>query len=256
MDLPNHTADFSNESTIVIGIPGTWADADALRHALQRHDGGYSYAGMMLLHEATQTSCGVELVDHDPNLREAYEMASFGRLDETVLEKLAEHTFTVYLVGEGGSTEKAKTLLPAALALLEAGGLAVKVEASGKVFNQEDWATLCALDDATYLYDAFVLKLHAGGDVYHTCGMHSLGLRDAIVGAVEAEVAAHTLDVFSMYQILEQPNIQTGESFSPKEDWLTFQISDTPEKRFATDDARHNRYGLWVLHPEESIIGA
>lgn len=249
MDRPNTTSDFSNESTIVIGIPGNWKDIDELRHAIDRHSGGYSYSGMMLLHEDKKSSFGVELVDPTPKLREAYEAASFGHLPEDTLKAIEGHSMVVYLIGEGGSLDKAKALMPAVQAVLKAGGLAVKVESTGKAFSKEDWDALCAVEDATHLYDAFVLKLHAEGDVYYTCGMHNLGFRDAIVGAVDESTAAFALDVFSMYQILEQPHIRPGESFSAKEDLPSFQISEEKDVRFPPEDTLYNRHGLWILHP-------
>lgn len=249
MDPSNHNSDFSKEATIVIGIPGTWKDIDAFRHAIDQHSGGYSYSGMVLLEEATQTSVGVEIVAHDSNLRAAYEAASFGQMAPAELDPLDQHTLTVYLIGEGGSPEHAKALLPATLAVLQSGGLAVKVETTGKAFGKAAWEALATSGDATHLYDAFVLKLHAEGDVYYTCGMHNLGLKDAIVGAVDEQVAAYTLDVFSMYQILEQPHMRPGESFSPNSELPAFQLNEAEDQRFAPDDTLHNRYGLWILQP-------
>lgn len=249
MDIPQTTADFSNESTIIIGIPGAWKDVDALRHAIDRDSGGYSYSGVMLLHEATQASYGVELVEHDPRLREAYEAASFGQLTEPELAAIEHHTMTMYLVAEGGSPEKAKAIFPVVSALLQAGGLAAKIETTGKAFGKAAWVALAAADDATHLYDAFVLKLHAEGDVYYTCGMHNLGFRDAIIGAVDEQIAAYTLDVFSMYQLLEHPHIRPGESFSAKAELPSFQLTQAEDKRFPKDDTFHNQHGLWILHP-------
>lgn len=249
MEIPNHTSDFSKEATIVIGIPGTWEDIDALRHAIDQHSGGYSYSGMMLLEETNQTSFGIEIVEHEPHLRAAYEAASFGQMSPAELDQVEQHTLTVYLIGAGGSLEQARALLPATQAVLNAGGLAVKVETTGKAFSRSAWEALMKKQDATHLYDAFVLKLHAEGDVYYTCGMHNLGLKDAIIGAVDEQIAAYTLDVFSMYQILEQPHIRPGESFSAKADLPAFQINETEDQRFPTDDILHNRYGLWILQP-------
>lgn len=249
MDPTNHNSDFSKEATIVIGIPGTWEDIDAFRHALDQHSDGYSYSGMVLLEEVTQTSFGLEIVEHDPKLRAAYEATSFGQMSTAELALLDQHTLTIYLIGEGGSPEHAKALLPATLAILKAGGLAVKVETTGKAFGKAAWEALASSRDATHLYDAFVLKLHAEGDVYYTCGMHNLGLKDAIVGAVDEQVAAYTLDVFSMYQILEQPHIRPGESFAPKAGFPAFQLNEANDQRFAPDDTLYNRYGLWILQP-------
>ena len=115
---------------------------------------------------------------------------------------IGKHTFVLYIIGEAGNVEVAQKIMDVAVALLDAGGLGVKVETAGKAFNAEQWKTLTQLDDPARFYDAFVTKLQVQDDVFYTCGMHNLGLKDAIVGAVGLEAASHTLDIFSIYQLL------------------------------------------------------
>ncbi len=242
------TSDFKKEQTIVIGIPGQWANQDALVAAINAIP-QYSYSGMVLLHEKTQTSFGLEIYEQDENMRAAFEQLGMGRLTTEQLDAIDKHTFTAYLIGKGGSVEDARSIMSASLALLQAGGLGVKIETTGKAFSAETWTMLCRLNDDARLYDGFVIKLHAEGDVYYTCGMHNLGLRDAIVGAVEQSTAIYALDAFSLYQILEQPHIRPGENFSPAPESPSFQINQEEDKRYPKEDIFYNKYGLWILQP-------
>lgn len=239
---------FKNEQAIVIGIPVQSKNQEALVKAINGID-GYSYAGMALLHEQTQDSFGIEIYEKDKNMRQAFEQLSMGRLTEEQLEAIDKHTFTIYLIGKGGTVEDARKMLETSQALLSIGGLGVKVETTGKAFSTEVWNKIGQVPEDTRLYDAFVMKLHADGDVYYTCGMQNMGLKDAIVGAVDQQTAIYALDAFCLYQILEQPHIRPGESFSPASDMPSFQITEEEDQRYPKEDIYYNKYGLWIMRP-------
>lgn len=238
-----------DEPTIVIGVPGTWKNKDAILAALVEQD--YIFAGIVLMHTKTNESFGLEIYEKDPAMRKSFEVAGLGQLDETLLDAIEQHTFTLYLIGSAGSLEAAQKIMQAANALLDAGGLAVKVETTGKAFSPKAWKELCAPNTPQALYIAFVLTLRAQGDVFYTCGMHNLGLKDSIVGAVSEQLAAYTLDVFSLYQLLEQPDLQAGETFQANQEAPVFRLMSQEDSRYAPDDSFHNRYGLWILAPVE-----
>lgn len=239
-----------DEQTIVIGIPGKWKNRDAIVEAIAKNSGGYTFAGMMLIHDQTQESFGLEIYEKDSNLRQAFEFAGMGQLSEEFLQSIDEHTFTVYIIGEGGNLELAQKMMTVSQALLKIGGLGVKIETTGKAFSPETWNNICNLQEEAKYYDAFVTKLRAQDDVYYTCGMHNLGLRDAVIGAVDMNTAIYTLDVFSIYQIVEQPTIQAGETFSAIEDSPHFEILEEKDTRYPEGDGFHNKYGMWILRPQ------
>ena len=237
------------EATIVLGIPGVWKDRAAIVDAITEKGGGYTYGGMLLTHPNTKKSFGLEIYEHDPKLKEAFEYAGMGRFSIEELNQLDKHTFILYVIGEAGNTGLAQNIMEVASALLDAGGLGVKVETAGKAFNIEQWKTLTSLDDPARFYDAFVTKLQVQDDVFYTCGMHNLGLKDAIVGAVGLEAASHTLDVFSIFQIVEQPEMHPGEWFAVNDELPKFQLLAEKDTRYPEDDGFFNRHGLWILRP-------
>lgn len=242
-----------DEQTIVIGIPGKWKNRDAIVDAIAAKSGGYVFAGMMLMNNSTNESFGLEIYEKDPNLRQAFEYASMGKMTKEDLDLIDEHTFTLYIIGEGGSPELAQKMMDVSRALLKTGGLGVKIETTGKAFTPQTWEALCNLEDAARFYDAFVTKLRAQDDVFYTCGMHNLGLKDAIVGAVDMQTAVHTLDIFSIYQIVEQPEILKGETFSATDNSPSFQILAEKDSRYPEGDGFHNKYGLWILRPTKGV---
>lgn len=242
-----------DEQTIVIGIPGKWKNRDAIVEAIAKHSGGYTFAGMMLMHSKSNESFGLEIYEKDPNLRQAFEYASMGKMTKEELDAIEEHTFTLYIIGSAGSLELAQKMMSVSLAILQTGGLGVKIETTGKAFSNETWKALCSLKDEARFYDAFVTKLRAQDDVFYTCGMHNLGLKDAIVGAVDMDTAIHTLDIFSLYQIIEQPKILTGETFSATEKSPAFQILEEKDTRYPEGDGFHNKNGLWILRPTTNV---
>lgn len=239
-----------DEQTIVIGIPGKWKNRDAIVEAIATHSDGYIFAGMMLMNSNTNESFGLEIYEKDPNLRQAFEYASMGQMSKEELDAIDEHTFTLYIIGEGGSIELAQKMLNVSQAILKTGGLGVKIETTGKAFNRPTWEALCNLEEEVRYYDAFVTKLRAQDDVFYTCGMHNLGFKDAIVGAVDMDTAIHTLDIFSIYQILEQPEIMLGETFSATDKSPLFEILTEEDSRYPEGDGFHNKYGLWILRPK------
>ena len=82
----------------------------------------------------------VEVYDPDPNLTRSIEDLSFGRIDPETLRRVAEHTMTLYVVSEEApGVELCQTLMKFAGALLDAGGLAVKVETCGIAHSAETW---------------------------------------------------------------------------------------------------------------------
>lgn len=240
-----------DEQTIVIGIPGKWKNRDAIVEAIAQHSGGYIFAGMMLNHTETNESFGLEIYEKDPDLRKAFEFAGMGQLTEEQLQAIDEHTFTIYVIGGGGSIELAQKMMTISQALMKIGGLGIKVETTGKAFNNDTWNAICDLKEDAKYYDAFVTKLRAQDDVYYTCGMHNLGLKDAVIGAVDMNTAIYTLDVFSIYQIVEQPTIEKGETFSAIENSPYFEILEEEDNRYPEGDGFYNKYGMWILRPEQ-----
>ena len=234
---------------IILGIPGPWADRSEITTAIVRHSGGYLFAGMVLMHVETKAMCRVDVAGPDPRLRDAFEIAGGGRLSPQELDAIAKHRHTIYLIGDGGSFDQARTMMRAANALLRCGGLAVKVESAGIAHSAERWNELTESAAPEAILDALVTYIGQPGE-FSSCGMHNVGVRDAVVRAPISPVeAADLLHTFLHYIAVETPTVHDGETFSVASDAPRYRMTREDQTDTAPDDPFHNPYGVWRLAP-------
>lgn len=186
-----------------------------------------------------------ELRSHDHHLAHSFKHAGLQRFSEQELQAIEKHTSVVYISGKGGSFSDAEKMMRAGQALLQTGGLGVKVETSGKAFNVSAWEELVNMDHEHRFYEAFVLLVKGADNSIHSCGMHNLGLRDTLSDAIgEVMDTAELVDIFCIYQILEKPDIQEGQTFSTDPDSPVYIISEEPCTYYAPGDHFYNPYGI------------
>lgn len=231
----------------VLCIPGPWASRSDLVEAVVQSDSGYLFAGQILLHMPSGLSFELEFQPHDPRMAAAFRTAGPHWSASPAMTHIGEHAGVAYLVGEGGSRVNAEALMLAAAALLKAGGLGVKVESSGLAHSPEDWHKLCAERHLFSAHRAYVLYV-TGSQVY-TCGMHNLGLRDAIVDNFGGNTAAAVALVrtFSWYLFTEAPELRAGQSFAAAAGAPAYRLREKPGVVYEDDSLFANPYGFWRL---------
>lgn len=241
----------------MVGVPGAWRDGAQASDALaSRHRLLFFGEASVLVNlddPDAPDPLVVETYPRDPTLGRAFEVASGGAVEGELLARLEAHTLTLYLVDEeGGSLASAARLLTTAVKLLDAGGLAVKVETAGLAHPPGRWRDLAArADDPLALYQAFVVRLWdpAAGAV-GTLGMHALGLPDvtATVGAADEAACMEAVDRFQQAVLVERPALRPGDAFAlpggPR--WT---LSRGPDLRHGPEHLVRNPFGLWTLGP-------
>jgi len=234
---------------VVIGIPGRWADRNDIVASIASRSGGYLFAGTVMMRIGTKEGVTLEIYDRDPNLKNAFSIAGRGRLTEVDLAAIDSHTFTLYVVAEGGSVDAAGKLLHAANGLLKAGGLAVKVESTGVAHRADQWAEFCTDDHLGNLLQAYVTYI-GGNGVYYSCGMHNIGYPDAVVEAdIPPNDAARLLHTFVSYLAAENPTLKNGEIFSIDAHAPRYRLFHHPCTMYEAGDLFHNPFGVWKLVP-------
>lgn len=234
---------------IILGISGPWADRSEITTAIMSQSGGYLFAGKVMLHMKTGAHCEVDIAGPDPRMRAAFEVAGGGSFSSSDLDAIAQHRSTIYLIGDGGSFENARTMMQAAQAMLRCGGFAVKVESAGIAHSAEGWSQLTEEPLPHVLLRAFVTYVGQPGEFY-SCGMHNLGFRDAIVTApISSPDAAHLLHTFVRYIALEEPTMQDGETFAVAADAPRYRLTRTDHANHDPEDTFYNPYGMWNLAP-------
>jgi hypothetical protein len=239
---------------LAVAVPGPWKDRGELVLAMvEASAGAYVFAGGILMETATRQACMLEFYEHDDQLRRTFEIAGQGLISEPLLDAVAAHESIALVVLDEPDYEKARMAGRFVRALLQAGGIAVKVDSAGVAHSPERWRETCDSDDPFGIYSLFVV-LVGGDERYFSCGMHNFGLPDAAVPAgLGTEAGAYLLNVFNVYRIAEQPELKDGETFSLEPGAPPLRLKREPyEKGYDPDEPLYNPHGLWSLLPRDN----
>jgi hypothetical protein len=194
---------------------------------------------------------GVQL--HDDRLADEFERCGQGRIPRKNLAELQKHVCVLTLLAPGGSVESAREMMQAATAVVQAGGMAVKVDSAGIAHGHDDWLKLAADNQPGGLYWTFVAtdQDDASGQTY-TCGMHHLGLRDAITAIPDmpARERQFHLNNFNGYVYQSGITIGNGDPLGD-ENAAKFRVWQEPCTIHPPGTLRHNPYGMWRIKRAE-----
>ncbi|MBN3727445.1 hypothetical protein [Burkholderia sp. Ac-20379] len=169
----------------VLCIPGSWETRADLIAALIHADTGYLFAGGILMQMESQDAFRVHFESADERMASAFHAAGPHWRDSSEMAAIAQHKSVVYVVDEGGSRARIEALMAAGAALIDAGGLGVKVESSGVAHSPEQWRDYVANVHLLSAYRAFVVTV--GSDAPYTCGMHNFGMKDVRLSGLPRE---------------------------------------------------------------------
>jgi Domain of unknown function (DUF4261) len=232
----------------VICIPGEWKSRKELVERVAEESGGYLFLGMLLMEVQTRHTFELQLEEADPRMSAAFHAAGPHWRDSEDMARIGGHSSVVYLIGHGGSRTNAESLMAAAEGLLKAGGLGVKIESTGLAHSPAAWLQLVATRDLFSAYRAYVVCV-TGEDQVYSCGMHHLGLRDAIVDASVADDALELIRSFTHYLFAESPTIVDGQTFAMSPDAPVYRVHEDEGMRYEESSLFNNPYGSWRLVP-------
>jgi len=239
---------------IILCVPGKWKDRSELVIALAAmNNDQYLFAGNVLMHIPTNDFFEVEVCGYDHRMKEAFEIAGAGRLNEAELDEIDHHSFIVYIIGKGGDMVNAAKMMKAGQAFLNAGGLGIKVETCGKAFRPAAWNTFVNSAIELRYYMAFVILLISEEDNFiYSCGMHNLGLRDTICDHTDdIQDIANLIEIFSVYQLAENPVITDGQTFSPRAGAPVYRIIESECIFYEKEHSFYNSNGMYYLKEVE-----
>ena len=234
----------------ILCIPGNWKSwEDFILIVVQATNGEYIAAANILLHPKSSRHFKIEFCTYDEKMKRAFEYAGrVNSVSDSFLTEIENHKHVIYLTGTGGSIDDAEHIARAGYAILKAGGLGVKVETAGKAFQSQQWMDLIENCDEANLYKMFVLNsiVNQAGETY-SCGMHNLGLKDTIIGGEDFQESVYLINLFSIYQLVDKPLIQEGQTFSCEIDAPKFSITIHPDQPYSGDALFYNSFGMWRL---------
>ncbi len=234
----------------VLCIPGNWTDRTDIVTAIGVNNiNEFIFIGSTLLNLKTKVGYELEICERDPAMRESFKWAGMvNRVSEEFLDKIDKHRYVVYIIGETGSFETAKSIADAGNAVLKSGGLGIKVESTGKAFTKKHWSELLNNFEDSNLYQMYVLdSISDGKGITYSCGMHNLGLKDAIVYNEEFQESVKLLSIFGYYQLIDKPNLQKNQTFSADPTSFIFVIKEENNQPNKDDELFENPYGMWRL---------
>jgi len=232
---------------LVLCIPGPWETrSDSVTDIVQRTEGQYIFAGRLLMHVATQKVFEVEFEPRDERMLRAFAAVGPHWRDSPDMQRIDSHRSVAYLLGHGGTDQDVQALMLAAKALLDAGGLGVKVESTGLAHSPAAWRGMCEEFALFSPYRAFVVVVNGPGEAY-SCGMHTFGMHDVRVMDEDKASASQTAQVFSRYLFTERPAVQAGQTFACAKDAPVYRIASSEGVDYEPDSLFINPYGTWRL---------
>jgi uncharacterized protein YegJ (DUF2314 family) len=137
-------------------------------------------------------------------------------------------------------------MLRLAAFLLDAGGLAVKVETAGVAHTPDRWRYLAQNNGQLALHDAYVTLV--GGDEFsYTCGMHNFALPDASLTAeIAIDDAPEYLVAFNQWQLIDRPSLKDDDEFMVSLSDPVFAVTHH-EYGYDPEEELNNPHGRWHL---------
>ena len=249
----------SNKTKIesILCIPGLWKDRNEIITSIVKcNPDEYILVGMVLQNLKTKKCFTVEVYERDKQLKEAFKYAGMvNRVTDEFLNQIGKHNLVVFLIGETGNFEDAKSIAEAGNAILNAGGLGIKVETAGKAFTKEHWNDLITNFEEINLYQLFVIdSINDGKGKTYSCGMHNIGLKDTVVYGEEFQTSVDLITIFSYYQIIDKPVIYSNQTFSSDKDSPVFKIENEEDQPYEGDKLFWNPFGMWKLEKNNQQV--
>ena len=130
---------------ILLCIPGTWRDRSHFTERLVAETGGrFVVDGTNIFDRESDYSCEFEIWPWADGMEEAFRMGSETTpISEQLLAKIGRHSSFLSLYSDKDGTSDALAISQVALAALDCGGLAVRVEGSKRVRGPMIGAKVC-----------------------------------------------------------------------------------------------------------------
>ena len=229
-------------------IPGNWHDKRDLGGRLASAE-KCLFLGMVLrdLKTSTHYTAWVTQDWTRQNYCEEFPELALGKTEDPQRGDSIPSVFVIE--SEVGSVEQLKILCKVISALLEVGGLGVKITNCGKVISKEVWQKLSFCPQT--LFEIFVSICHTEKGVF-SCGMSNFGSRDVFAPLTKDADSIGLIQSFAWYVLQERPVIKDGETFSLHPESPNFKILEsTDEVNRGTDHPFYNPLGFWKLWPLE-----
>lgn len=232
---------------IIIGVPGCWDTRAEIVAAIAERSDGFLCLANILMDTSTKNAYTLDIYGHDPQLASAFSIAGRSWIKQPDLDRIAAHRHTLYVLSPGVSVESAQRMLNVGRSLLQAGGIAVKVESTGIAHSADTWVEFTRSGDLYQLYRAFVTLIR-GREYFYSCGMHNFGLPDVSTSPkLSPDTASRLMNQFNCFVLFENPTLVDGEIFSVDARAPRFRLKLEGCELYHREDLFYNPLGRWHL---------
>ncbi|BAU54417.1 hypothetical protein [Mucilaginibacter gotjawali] len=234
----------------VLCIPGIWKDVEDIANTVfSVNEGTYMVVGDLLIHPQAAQFYKFEIKEQDENMAESFERLGKTTGITTVgLSKIRNHNYVIYITGKTGSFNEAHQIALAGAAILKAGGLGIRIDTTGKAFEQQKWLKYLINFVEADLFEMFVTNSFIDErNIVFSRGMHNLGLKDILVCGEELQKAVDLINVFGYYQVFDKPVIHQNEFFQPGLQSARYLITEEINQFYSDNKLFNNPFGMWKL---------
>jgi hypothetical protein len=233
---------------LLLCIPGPWVDRSEFARTVITLEpkGRYMFAGLVLADIAAKDHVLLEIHPADPHMSEAFRLAGQGKLPPELLLSLERHKSVAYLHFSADLMSQRERVLSFSQVVRSAGDIAVKVESAGVAHTWERWTGL--LEGTPFERYCAVVTLIGDEQFYYSCGMHHFGLPECEVPrSLKPAEAADLMNRFNFWQVVEDPTLTDGHTFSVARDSPHFVLGRKQDMRHEPGHPFFNPHGIWHL---------
>lgn len=236
---------------ILLCVPGTWRDrSNFIERLFAGTDGRLVAAGNRILDHETKYSCEFNIWPPAEGMAADFRMGSQAApIPENLLAQIDRHTSYLSLYSDKDGTLEALAISEIALAVLDHGGLAVRVEGSKRAFCADQWRegvqNAQEIEPGT-LYHLFVWAFVCDGASFDTIGMPFLGHPDISIETPDFETANVVFNEFARYLIYSEPEIFDGQTIGFEDADGVWRITSASHTYIDDPNIDFSR-GMWRL---------
>ena len=238
---------------LIYCIPGTWEnEKDFQIKLIEKTDGKYLAAGKVIFNPESQNGVEFDFRGHDERIPMSLKLGSRNTFSIDLENQINQHKSVVYLIVKNDSIDDIKNSFHFVSALLSSGGLAVKIENSGKAHDITAWNEIISRTDLHMILDLILICISSREEkIVYTCGMQLLNLPDScVVMSDDINYDWHIIYVLSSYLLIDKPIIKENQTFSEKSGAKGYKFTHM-ESLYDNDSWFYNVQGMWKLNPIE-----
>ncbi|MEM6622604.1 MAG: hypothetical protein AAF674_10275 [Pseudomonadota bacterium] len=236
---------------ILLCITGKWRDeVDFVEKLSAGTEGRFIATGGHIFDRQKRTACEFNVSPSVEGMEAAFKIGSSAApIPDSLLDEIARHKSYLSLYAQNNGIAEAFTISEVALAALESGGLAVRVEGSKRASDPDRWRE--HLQNAQEISPSFLCHLFVWAFVqeagtYNTIGMPFLGQPDFSIETSDFDTASAIYDEFAKYLLIQQPTVLNGQTIRFEDADGRWRITKANHIYIDDPDIDFSR-GMWRL---------